>query len=168
MMADIIFSLVLIVVSIAWIFEGIQLGLWIPGVSAGSGFVPAVFAALTLVSSLFVIYSSLKKRRAPAKAAPAQEEEAGEEEAAGVGVQKTGLAKLGTLVPVLFGIGGIFCLQLFGLVITVFAIAFLWLMFVSSQGLKKSLMIAVLITLFIYMVFEFWLKIPFPGDIIRL
>lgn len=39
MMADIIFSLVLIVVSIAWIFEGIQLGLWIPGVSAGSGFV---------------------------------------------------------------------------------------------------------------------------------
>lgn len=163
MMADIIFSLVLIVVSIAWIFEGIQLGLWIPGVSAGSGFVPAVFAALTLVSSLFVIYSSVKKRRAPADAAPAQEEE----ETKG-GEEKTGLAKLGTLVPVLFCIGAIVCLQLFGLVITVFAISFLWLMFVSCQGLKKSLLVAVLITLFIYMVFEFWLKIPFPGDIIKL
>lgn len=165
MMADIIFSLVLIVVSIAWIFEGIRLGLWIPGVSAGSGFIPAVFAALTLVSSLFVIYSSFKKHRAPAaEAAPVQERE----EDHNVSAEKMGLAKLGTLVPVLFGIGGIFCLQLFGLVITVFAISFLWLMFVSSQGFKKSLLIAVLITLFIYMVFEFWLKIPFPGDIIKL
>lgn len=166
MMADIIFSLVLIVVSIAWIFEGIRLGLWIPGVSAGSGFVPAVFAALTLVSSFFVIYSSFKKRKVPAaEAASAQD---GEEEKKAMIAEKTGLAKLGTLVPVLFGIGGIFCLQLFGLVITVFAISFLWLMFVSSQGLKKSLLIAALITLFIYMVFEFWLKIPFPGDIIKL
>lgn len=165
MMADIIFSLVLIVVSVAWIFEGIQLGLWIPGVSAGSGFVPAVFAALTLVSSLFVIYSSVKKRRAPADAAPAQEQE---QEGTKDGGEKTGLAKLGTLVPVLFCVGAIVCLQLFGLVITVFAISFLWLMFVSSQGLKKSLLVAVLITLFIYMVFEFWLKIPFPGDIIKL
>lgn len=163
MMADIIFSLVLIVVSVAWIFEGIQLGLWIPGVSAGSGFVPAVFAALTLVSSLFVIYSSVKKRRAAAEAAPAPEQEE-----TGDGGQKTGLAKFGTLVPVLFCVGAIVCLQLFGLVITVFAISFLWLMYVSSQGLKKSLLVAVLITLFIYMVFEFWLKIPFPGDIIKL
>lgn len=164
MMADIIFSLVLVVISVAWMAEGIRLGLWIPGVSAGSGFIPAVFAALTLVSSLFVIYSSFKKRKAPAQAAPAQKEE----EANAEGTPKTGLARLGTLVPILFGVGGILCLQLFGLVITVFAISFLWLMFVSSQGLKKSLLIAVLITLFIYMVFEFWLKIPFPGDIIKL
>ncbi len=166
MMADIIFSLVLIVVSVAWIFEGIRLGLWIPGVSAGSGFVPAVFAALTLVSSVFVIYSSIKKRKAPAgEAAPAPE---GQEEKKSAGAENTGLARFGTLVPVVFGIGAIFCLQLFGLVITVFAISFLWLMFVSCQGLKKSLLIAALITLFIYMVFEFWLKIPFPGDIIKL
>lgn len=164
MMADIIFSLVLIVVSVVWIFEGVRLGLWIPGVSAGSGFIPAVFAALTLVSSLFVIYASFKKRRASAEAAPVQNEE----EAKSDVTEKAGLAKFGTLVPVVFGVGGIVCLQLFGLVITVFAISFLWLMFVSLQGLKKSLLIAALVTLFIYMVFEFWLKIPFPGDIIKL
>lgn len=159
MIGDIIFSLVLVVISGIWILEGVKLGLWIPGVSAGSGFVPAVFAALALFSSLFVIVSSLKKRRAAADAAPEPEEEKN---------PGTGLAKLGTLVPVLFCVGAIVCLQLFGLVITVFAISFLWLMFVSSQGLKKSLIIAVLITLFIYLVFELWLKIPFPGDIIRL
>lgn len=162
MMADIIFSLVLIVVSIAWIFEGIQLGLWIPGVSAGSGFVPAVFAVLTLVSSLVVIYISWKKNKVSTGSAPAEEVQIEEDS------QKTGLAKFGTAVPVLFCVGGIVCLQLFGLVITVFAISFLWLMFVSNQGLKKSLLITAAITLFIYMVFEFWLKIPFPGDIIKL
>lgn len=159
-MADIIFSLVLIVISIAWMIEGVKLGLWIPGVSAGSGFIPAVFAVLTLVSSLVVIYSSWKKRKAAADA-PVEVQKETES-------PKRGLAKLGTLVPVLFCVGAIVCLQLFGLVITVFAISFLWLMFVSDQGLKKSLFVGFLITLFIYMVFEFWLKIPFPGDIIKL
>lgn len=162
MMADIIFSLVLVVISMAWMAEGVKLGLWIPGVSAGSGFIPAVFAALTLISSLVVIYSAWKKRKA-AVDTPVEVSEA-----AGEGNPKTGLAKLGTVVPVLFGVGAIVCLQLFGLVITVFAISFLWLMFVSNQGLKKSLLIGFLITLFIYLVFELWLKIPFPGDIIKL
>lgn len=162
MMADIIFSLVLVVISIVWMIEGINLGFWIPGVSAGSGFIPAVFAGLTLVSSLVVIYSSLKKRKTVGDTPAEIQEEVVEEE------PKAGLAKFGTLVPIVFCVGAIFCLQLFGLVITVFAVSFLWLMFVSNQGLKKSLLIGFLITLFIYMVFEFWLKIPFPGDIIRL
>ena len=164
MIADLIFSLVLVVISVIWIIEGVSLGLWIPGVSAGSGFVPAVFAALTLFSSLFVIYTSWKKRGASGKEeAAAKKEETNQE-----GDVKTKLAKFGIAVPILFGVGGIVCLQLFGLVITVAAISFLWLMFVSDQGLKKSVLATFLITLFIYLVFKLWLKIPFPGDIIKL
>lgn len=154
MMADVILSLVLIALSAVWIAEGIRLGLWIPGVSAGSGFIPAAFAALTLVSSLFVIASALKKRK--------QEPETGKEETAAWKEQWK------TLIPVVFCLGGIVSLQLFGLVITVFAISFLWMYFVSRLNWKKVLLFSCAITLFIFLVFEFWLKIPFPGDIIKL
>ena len=33
-----------------------------PGVSAGSGFIPTIFAAVTLVSTVLVIISDMKKR----------------------------------------------------------------------------------------------------------
>ena len=76
MLADIIFSAFLIVLSIIWIGEGLRLGLWIPGVSADSGFVPTVFATLTLVTSLYVIIKALKNRNvSAAKAADAEPEE---------------------------------------------------------------------------------------------
>lgn len=167
MIADVVLALVLIVLSGIWIAEGIGLGLWIPGVSAGSGFIPAAFAALTLISSLYVIASSFKKKHASAAlAAGASEKEAKSEtqkkEAA------SSLERYKTLIPVIFCLGGIFCLQLFGLVITVALISFLWMRFVSRMELKKVLVFTVAITLFIYLVFEAWLKIPFPGDIIRL
>lgn len=164
MIADIIFSLVLVVISIVWIIEGLRLGLWIPGVSAGSGFIPAVFALLALVSSLFVIASALKERKKTVHDGQPEEKEAEPEEKQ----KKPLLDRFATAVPVLFGIGGVVCLQLFGLVITVFAISFLWMLFVSRMKWKKVLVVSLAITLFIYLVFEFWLKIPFPGDIIKL
>lgn len=159
MLADIIFSAFLIVLSIIWIGEGLRLGLWIPGVSADSGFVPTVFATLTLVTSLYVIIKALKNRNvSAAKAADAEPEEAEE--------PKENMVRI--FIPVFFCIGAIFCLKYFGLVITVVAISFLWMYFVSKLGLKKSLIFTVAVTLFVYLVFEFWLKIPFPGEIIRL
>ena len=161
MIADIIMSLVLIVISIIWIIEGLRLGLWIPGVSADSGFVPTVFAVMTLLASLFLIYSALKS----GKNAEGQKKEIVKPQCEH---GKFDISRYGAVIPVIFCIGGIFCLQLFGLVITVFAIGFLWMRFVSKICWKKALLYACLITLFIYMIFEFWLKIPFPGDIIRL
>lgn len=161
MLAEIIASLVLIVISVIWIAEGLRLGLWIPGVSAGSGFVPAAFAALTLVSSIYVIYAAVKKHKASAVSAADAEASKADKESS-----KT--EEMKSLIPIGFCIGGIFCLQLFGLVITVAAISFLWMRFVSKMEMKKTLLFTIAITLFIYLVFEFWLKIPFPGDIIRL
>lgn len=161
MIADIIMSVILIVISIIWIIEGLRQGLWIPGVSAGSGFIPTVFAVLTLLASVFLIYTTIKKNRVEGTA-DEKKETKGEQ------TKKFDLSEYGAAVPVLFCVGGIFCLQLFGLVITVFAIGFLWMKFVSRISWQKSLVYACLITLFIYMIFEFWLKIPFPGDIIRL
>lgn len=160
MLADIIFSAFLIVLSIIWIGEGLRLGLWIPGVSADSGFVPTVFATLTLVTSLYVIIKALRNRNVSAAKAADTEPEEKEED------QKENPLRIA--IPVFFCIGAIFCLDYFGLVITVVAISFLWMYFVSKLGLKKSLIFTVAVTLFVYLVFEFWLKIPFPGKIIRL
>lgn len=160
MLADIIFSVFLIVISIIWIGEGLRLGLWIPGVSAGSGLVPTAFATLTLVTSLYVIFKSLKNRNvSAAKPADAETVEEVEEE-------KENLFRI--FIPVFFCIGAIFCLKYFGLVITVVLVSFLWMNYISKLGLKKSLIFTVCITLFVYLVFEFWLRIPFPGEIIRL
>lgn len=160
MAADIIMSIILIIISIIWIIEGLRLGLWIPGVSADSGFVPTVFAVLTLCASVFLIYTTVKKSKAEGKTESKKEE-----------IQlkkKLDLSECGAAIPVVFCIGAIFCLQLFGLVITVFAVGFLWMRVVSKICWKRSLMYACFITLFIYLIFELWLKIPFPGDIIRL
>lgn len=165
MLAELIASLILIALSILWIVEGIKLGLWIPGVSAGSGFVPAAFAALTLISSLFVIASALKKKRTSAASAADGEPDNAVSE---TGADRSRFKQYKTMIPVVFCIGGIFCLQLFGLVITIAAISFLWMYFVSRMPMKKVLIFTAAITLFIYLVFEAWLKIPFPGDIIRL
>jgi len=60
------------------------------------------------------------------------------------------------------------CLKLFGLVITVFAITLSWLLIVSRTEWKKSLMISAIFTLVIYIIFELWLEVPFPGDLIKL
>ncbi|NLX63476.1 MAG: tripartite tricarboxylate transporter TctB family protein [Clostridiaceae bacterium] len=182
MISEIIFAGFIIVISVIWMIIGIfQLGFWDPSAAAGSGFIPTVFAAITLVSSILVIISNLKQKKtsnnnnkkddieteenAEGQALP----EVAENTAAGKEVSKNSWKeKLKPIIPVAYCIFGIFCLELFGLVITTFTITFGWLLFVSRTEWKKSLMISAIFTLVIYIIFELWLEVPFPGDIIRL
>jgi hypothetical protein len=180
MISEIIFSIILIVISIIWMIIGIfQLGFWNPSVSAGSGFIPTVFAAITLVSSVIVIISNLKqKKSSDNEKVDINNEENTEghavsevaENAAADEVSKSDKWKdqLKSFIPVIFCILGMICLKLFGLVITVFAITLSWLLIVSRTEWKKSLMISAIFTLVIYIIFELWLEVPFPGDLIKL
>lgn len=182
MISDIIFSLALIILSIIWIIKGVfELGFWIPGVSAGSGFIPTIFAALTLVSTVFLMISDLKKMKTfQSEKADIKTEEQDSGEGAEAKDNQTKLAsaevskraawlvRLNTYVPVVFCLIGILSLKLFGLVITVFALSLSWLHFISRTNWKKSLVVSSTITLIIYLIFELWLEIPFPGDILKL
>jgi|GEM_PF-1812028 len=180
MISEIIFAGLIIVISVIWMIIGIfQLGFWDPSAAAGSGFIPTVFAAVTLVSSIMVIISNLKQKKASNnKKGDTETKENTEEQDLQEGADNTAenetsninawKEKLKPIIPVAFCIFGIICLELFGLVITTFTITFGWLLFVSRTEWKKSLMISVIFTLVIYVIFELWLEVPFPGEIIRL
>lgn len=182
MTSDIVFSLAIIFVSIVWIIKGVfELGFWNPGVSAGSGFIPTIFATVTLVSTVFIIISNLKKSKTSqyertytkpegqnSEGVAGDEEEESKLDSADASKRAAWLTHLNIYIPVLFCIAGIISLKLFGLVITVFALLISWLHFISQIDWKKSLLISSIITLVIYMVFDFWLGVPFPGDILKL
>lgn len=182
MTSDIVFSLAIIFVSIVWIIKGVfELGFWNPGVSAGSGFIPTIFATVTLVSTVFIIISNLKKSKTfqyekrdiktkgqnSGGGAEGREKDS-KLDSANVSKHAAWLTHLNVYIPVLFCIAGIISLKLFGLVITVFALLLSWLRFISRINWKKSFLVSSVITLIIYIIFELWLEVPFPGDILML
>ena len=150
MLFDTIMALVLIALSLVWGYIGIfQLGLWIPGVSADSGFIPTLFSAVTLICSLILLVQSLKKPRAPA-AKPS---------ASGGAV----LALVQKYAVILFGIFGALCLQYLGLIPMAFLLVFGWMKLLNRFTWAKSGAIAGVVTVVIYLIFDLWLQIPFPG-----
>jgi len=182
MTSDIIFSLAIIFVSIVWIIKGVfELGFWNPGVSAGSGFIPTIFATVTLISTVFIVISNLKKSKTYQYKKTYTKTEGQNSEGVAGGKEKESnldsvdaskraawLTHLNIYIPVLFCIAGIISLKLFGLVITVFALLLSWLRFISRINWKKSFLVSSVITLIIYIIFELWLEVPFPGDILML
>ena len=159
MISDIILSLALIVLSLIWAFIGIfQLGLWVPGVSADSGFIPTVFSVVTLICAVIMLVQALKKRKSgelPAKAEGAEEAPSGKKAQI--------LALLKRYAVILFGVFGILCLQYLGLVPMSFLLIFGWLKLLNGFSWVKSIGIAAVVTAAIYLIFVVWLQIPFPG-----
>lgn len=171
MITEIVLAAILILVSLIWMYIGIfQLGIWIPGVKASSGFVPTIFAAITLLFSVVMIISAVKAiRKRKGGRQLTVSEDSGLKGATEDATRKAELfAKLSAYIPVFFTFIGIIIFKFFGVVIFSFVMTFTWLMFISAKGWKKSLVISCIVTLFIYLVFELWLSIPFPGQIIRL
>ena len=158
MVSDLILSVVLIVLSLVWGYIGIfRLGLWIPGVSADSGFIPTVFSVVMLVCAVIMLAQTLQKRKSGE--VPADTESG--EKAAGIKEQLPAFCRKYSIV--LFCIGGILCLQYLGLVPMCFLLVFCWMKFMNRFSWLKSILITVIATACIYMIFDFWLKIPFPG-----
>lgn len=157
MISDIVLSIVLIVLSLVWAYIGIfDLGLWVPGVSADSGFIPTVFSVVTLICAVILLIQALKKRASGQASSPKQGEEA-------AGEQKKLLAIVKKYSVILFGAFGALALQFLGLTPMCFLLIFGWLKLINNFSWVKSIAISAVVTVAIYLVFVVWLQIPFPG-----
>lgn len=161
MIGNIILAVVLIVLSTVWGWIGIfDLGLWIPGVSADSGFIPTIFSVVTLICAVIMLVQSIKKyKESKAEAKPAEKVE----EKAAVDTKSEILAFVKLYAPVFFGIFGILCLEFLGLIPMVFLMILGWMKLMNKFPWVKSIIVAVAVTVVIYLIFDMWLQIPFPG-----
>ena len=158
-MSDIVISGALVLISSVWAYVAVfDLGLWIPGVSADSGFVPLLFSLLTLLCSIPMLIASIKKYKA-------RDVEA--EKAAKAADTSTTKAKIIAFVrkycPAFFGVFGILCLQYLGLIPMVFLLVLGWMKLMNNLSWPKSVLSAGIVTVVIYLIFDMWLQIPFPG-----
>lgn len=158
-MSDIVISGALVLISSVWAYVAVfDPGLWIPGVSADSGFVPLLFSLLTLLCSIPMLIASIKKYKA-------RDVEA--EKAAKAADTSTTKAKVIAFArkycPAFFGVFGILCLQYLGLIPMVFLLVLGWMKLMNNFSWPKSVLIAGIVTVVIYLIFDMWLQIPFPG-----
>lgn len=170
MISDLILSLVLIVLSSVWAGIGIfKLGLWKPGVSADSGFIPTVFSVVTLICAVIMLVQTLRKM----KSVRAEAADAGTDSTvpsgADAGVKTAGISRdavLGFIRKysiVLFGVFGAIALKILGLIPMSLLVIFGWMKLINRASWLKSIVVAVLATVAIYLIFGMWLRIPFPG-----
>jgi hypothetical protein len=164
MLGNIILAVILIVLSLVWSGVGIfELGLWIPGVSADSGFIPTVFGIVTLICSVIMLVQNLKKYNESKNAPQAAEEVKKEESPASQDIKGKILAFVKKYAPVFFGLFGLLSLQYLGLIPMVFLIILGWMKLMNQFPWKKSILFAAVVTVVIYLIFDIWLQIPFPG-----
>ena len=157
-MLRIVISVILIFISCVWMFMGIsEYGMWIPGVSADTGFIPTVFGAIVLLVSVVKLVKDIK-----AYVASRQGEAAVEKSAISF---KDVLVKLKPLLPAVTAILAILLIKFLGMVIGTYLSLFLYMKVVNNDKWVKSLWVPAVITLFFYAVFVLWLKVPFPRGI---
>lgn len=70
------------------------------------------------------------------------------------------------LIPVVAVIGTLVSNIIFGLIISVVLMIFVWLKYVESQSFKTSLIVTVLTASIAYAIFGLWLRVPFPTGIL--
>ena len=157
-MLRIVISVILIIISCVWMFMGInEYGMWIPGVSADTGFIPTVFGAIVLLFSVVKLVKDIK-----AYVASRQGEAAVEKCAISF---KDVLVKLKPLLPAVTAILAILLIKFLGMVIGTYLALFFYMKVVNNDKWVKSLWVTAVITLFFYAVFVLWLKVPFPRGI---
>ncbi len=157
-MLRIVISVILIIISCVWMFMGInEYGMWIPGVSADTGFIPTVFGAIVLLFSVVKLVKDIK-----AYVASRQGEAAVEKSAVSF---KDVLVKLKPLLPAVTAILAILLIKFLGMVIGTYLSLFFYMKVVNNDKWVKSLWVTAVITLFFYAVFVLWLKVPFPRGI---
>ena len=157
-MLRIVISVILIIISCVWMFMGIsEYGMWIPGVSADTGFIPTVFGAIVLLFSVVKLVKDIK-----AYVASRQGEAAVEKSTVSF---KDVLVKLKPLLPAVTAILAILLIKFLGMVIGTYLSLFFYMKVVNNDKWVKSLWVTAVITLFFYAVFVLWLKVPFPRGI---
>ena len=157
-MLRIVISVLLILIAGLWMYMGIaEYGMWIPGVSADTGFIPTVFGAIVLLFSVVKLVKDIKAFRQ----ARAETVEAEAKQTSFMDV----LVKLKPLLPAVTAVLAILLIKFLGMVIGTFLSLFFYMKVVNNDKWVKSLWVPAVITLFFYAVFVLWLKVPFPRGI---
>ena len=157
-MLRIVISVLLILVAGLWMYMGIaEYGMWIPGVSADTGFIPTVFGAIVLIFSVVKLVKDIKAlRQARTEAVTTETKRVSFMEI---------LVKLKPLLPALTAVLAIVLIKFLGMVIGTFLSLFFYMKVVNNDKWLKSLWVPAVITLFFYAVFVLWLRVPFPRGI---
>lgn len=157
-MLRIVISVLLILVSCLWMYMGIfEYGMWVPGVSADTGFIPTVFGAIVLLFSVIKLIRDIKAYSQARQEAVATEK--------GKASFLEILVKLKPLLPAVIAALAIILIKIFGMVIGTFVSLFIYMKFVNNDKWVKSLWVPAVITLFFYAVFVLWLRVPFPRGV---
>lgn len=153
-MLSIVISSILILLSILWMYKGIfEYGLWVPGVSAHTGFIPTVFGAIILGFTLIKLVKDIRKYRSAEKKEKEKKS------------TKEILAYLKPLLPALVAVLMILLIKYLGMAIGCFLGLFVYMKFVNHDKWLKSLWIPAVVTLIYYAIFVLWLNVPFPRGI---
>jgi hypothetical protein len=157
-MLRIVISVLLILVSCLWMYMGIfEYGMWVPGVSADTGFIPTVFGAIVLLFSIIKLVRDIKAY------SQAKQESVAVEKGKASFLEI--LVKLKPLLPAVVAALAIILIKIFGMVIGTFVSLFIYMKFVNNDKWVKSLWVPAVITLFFYAVFVLWLRVPFPRGV---
>ena len=157
-MLRIVISVLLILVSCLWMYMGIfEYGMWVPGVSADTGFIPTVFGAIVLLFSVIKLIRDIKAYSQARQEAVATEK--------GKASFLEILVKLKPLLPAVIAALAIILIKIFGMVIGTFVSLFIYMKFVNNDKWVKSLWVPAVITLFFYAVLVLWLRVPFPRGV---
>ena len=116
-----------------------EYGFWVRK-GPGGGFLPVAIGLLTIALSLLVFKQTLAQSDSPA-------------------IDKR------SLYPVAFTLVALLAIKYLGLLITVFLLVFLWLKILEKLPYWKSGAIGIGTVIFIYVVFQTWLYVPFPTGI---
>lgn len=116
-----------------------QYGFWIDG-GPGGGFLPTLMGVLILILSILVIV----------------QKKDGEDNK----------LEIKQFIPAGMIIVATIIINLIGMIGTVFVLVFSWLKFLEKYNYKRSGIISILVTIFIYGVFKLWLQVPFPMGIL--
>ncbi len=159
---EIAINILIFLVGGYWVQQGIFVyKFWLKGVP-GSGFLPVLFGTLLMIFSGYLIVLSLRKRSTRTDDGIEEKESADEKPKKAEGKYPTWIRPL---VPAVYTLLAIGLMVVAGVIPAMFLTAFIWLFGISKVKLGKSLLITSIMTLFVFLVFVLWLRIPFPRGI---
>ena len=123
-----------------------------------SRIVLAILGFITLICCVILLIENLKKYKA---SKPAEKKEEKAADTSDLKSKVLGFVKL--YAPIFFCIFGILCLEFLGLIPMAFLIIFGWMKLMNNFSWAKSAIFAATVTVVIYLIFDMWLQIPFPG-----
>lgn len=140
---ELVIILAEIVLSAIWILLGLQYGFW-EGGRPESGFIGVIFGTIVLVFALIMGLRLLIRKD----------------------LKISFQFNKSSAIPVLAAVLCVFFIYLFGIVAAVFLFIALWMRFISKYAWKKTIIVSLIFTLFVYGVFRLWLHVPFPTGIV--